>query len=71
MSNSVLCTACGKWIHARCTNKKKAAANVNKNFVSKICRNVVKNFKGPNEILCDGVETGLQKLCKISYVVWK
>ena len=23
MSNSVLCTACGKWIHARCTDKRK------------------------------------------------
>ena len=25
MSNSVLCSACGKWVHARCTNKKKVA----------------------------------------------
>ena len=23
MSNSVLCTACGKWAHAGCTDKKK------------------------------------------------
>ena len=21
LSNSVLCTACGKWVHARCTDK--------------------------------------------------
>ena len=25
MSNSVLHTACGKWVHTRCTDKKKAA----------------------------------------------
>ena len=25
MSNSVFCTACGKWVHARCTDKKKVA----------------------------------------------
>ena len=58
MSNSVLCTACGKWVHARCTDKKKVAVYVNKNFVCKKCKSVVKNFKGPaDEKLCDGVET--------------
>ena len=113
MSNSVLCTACGKWVHARCTEKKKVSVYVNKNFVCKKCRSVVKNFKGSaDEKLCDGVKTvskftylddrlnatggcetvvtarsrigwikfrecseilrkDLQKLCKISYVVWK
>ena len=25
LSNSVLCTAFGKWVHARCTNMKKVA----------------------------------------------
>ena len=48
MSNSVLCTACGKWIHARCTDKKKIAVYLNKNFVSKKCRSMVKNFMGPH-----------------------
>ena len=58
MSNSVLCTACGKWVHARCTDKKKVAVYVNKNFVCKKCRSEVKNFKGPaDEKSCDGVET--------------
>ena len=58
MSNSVLCTACGKWVHARCTDKKKVSVYVNKNFVCKKCKSVVKNFKGPaDEKLCDGVET--------------
>ena len=33
MSNSVLCTACGKWVHARCTDQKKVAVYLNKNFV--------------------------------------
>ena len=46
MSNSVLCTACGKWIHARCTDKKKVAVYLNKNFVCKKCRSMVKNFMG-------------------------
>ena len=45
MSNLVLCTACGKWVHARCTNMKKVAVYLNKNFVCKKCRSVVKNFK--------------------------
>ena len=58
MSNLVLCTACGKWVHARCTDKKKVAVYVNKNFVCKKCRSAVNNFKGSaDEKLCDGVET--------------
>ena len=58
ISNSVLCTACGKWVHERCTDKKKVSVYVNKNFVCKKCRSVVKNFKGSaDEKLCDGVET--------------
>ena len=60
MSNSVLCTECGKWVHAskmHGTNKKKFAVYLNKNFVCKKCTSVVKNFKGPDEKLCDGLET--------------
>ena len=64
MSNSVLRTACGKWVHARSTDKKKVAIYLNKNFVCKKCRSVVKNFKGPDEILSDGVET----VSKFSYL---
>ena len=33
MSNSVLCTACGKWVHTRCTDKKKVLVYLNKDFV--------------------------------------
>ena len=36
MSNLVLCTACGKWVHARCTDKKKVAVYLNKNFVRNV-----------------------------------
>ena len=58
MSNSVLCTSCGKWVHASCTDKKKVAVYVNKNFVCEKCRSVVKNFKRPaDEKLLGGVET--------------
>ena len=65
MSDSVLCTACGKWVHARCTNKKKVAVYLNKYFVCEKCRSVVENFKGPaDEKLCDGVET----VSKFSYL---
>ena len=57
MSNSELCRACVKWVHARCTEKK-VSVYVNKNFVYKKCRSVVNNFKGSaDEKLCDGVET--------------
>ena len=41
MSNSVLCRACSKWAHARCTEKKKVSVYVNKNFVCKKCRSVL------------------------------
>ena len=65
MSNSVLCTACGKWVHARCTEKKKVSVYVNKNFVRKKCRSLVKNIKGSaDEKLCDGVET----VSKLTYL---
>ena len=57
MSNLVLCTACRKWVHTRCTDKKKVSVYLNKDFVCKKCRSVVKNFKGSDEKLCDGVET--------------
>ena len=57
MSNSVLCTACEKWVHARCTDKKKVSVYLNKDFVCKKCRSAVKNFKESYEKLCDGVET--------------
>ena len=57
MSNSVLCTACGNWANTRCTDKKKIPVYLNKDFVCKKCRSVVKNFMGSHEKLCDGVET--------------
>ena len=58
MSNSVLCTACGKWVHTRCTDNKKVAVYVSKSFVCKKCKSMVKNFRGPaDEKLCDGVVT--------------
>ena len=34
-SNSVLCTPRGKWVHAKCTNKKKVSVYLNKGFVYK------------------------------------
>ena len=57
MSYSVLCTACGKWVHTKCMNKKKVSVYLNKDFACKKCRSVVKNFKGSDEKLCDSVET--------------
>ena len=33
MSNLVLCTACSKWVHARCKDKKKVAVYLKKSFV--------------------------------------
>ena len=57
MSNSVFCTACGKWVHARCTVKKKVTVYYAKDFVCTKCRDMVKKLKGPDEILCDSVKT--------------
>ena len=36
MCNFVLCTTFGKWVHARCTDKKKVAVYLNKNFVRNV-----------------------------------
>ena len=60
----MVCGKCGKWVHARNTDKKKLAVYLNKNFVCKKCISVVKNFRGPYDILCDGVET----VSKFSYL---
>ena len=46
-----------KWVHARCTDKTKVAVYLNKNFVCKKYRSVIKNLNGPDEKLCGGVET--------------
>ena len=35
---------------------------LNKNFVCKKCRRMIKNFEEPDEILCDGVEI-VSKFC--------
>ena len=43
MSNSVLCTACGKWVHGFTQGawiRRKLQFNLNKNFVCKKCRSV-------------------------------
>ena len=32
MSNSVLCTACDKWVHARCTDKNKSCSLFKQKF---------------------------------------
>ena len=37
MSNSVYCTACGGWVNAGYTDKKKVAVYLNKKFFGKKC----------------------------------
>ena len=44
----------GKWVHARCIDKKKVTVYLAKDFVSKKCGGMVKNLNGPDEVLCDG-----------------
>jgi len=56
MANSVLCTICCKWIHARCTKIRKVTACLARDFVCKNCKDK-KEMKEPVELLCDGVET--------------
>ena len=56
MSNSVLCTAYDdKWVHARCTDKKKVTVYLAKDVRS--VRRHGKEFEGTDEIQCDGVES--------------
>ena len=53
----MLCTACGKWVHARCADSRKVTVGLAEDFVCKKCEGVIENLKGPDELLCDGVET--------------
>lgn len=57
MTNSVLCTCCGKWVHGRCAKVKRVTAGLAQNFV---CARCLANENTETELveeLCDDVET--------------
>jgi len=57
LENSVLCTICCKWVHARCTKMRKATACFTRDFVARTVKTRGKEMKEPVELECDGIET--------------
>ena len=59
MTNSVLCTVCGKWIHGRCAKVKRVTTSLATSFVCGKCKNNIERIvdRDEDEELCNGVET--------------
>jgi len=59
MTNSVLCTVCGKWIHGRCAKVKRVTTSLATSFVCGKCKNNIERIvdRDEDEVLCNGVET--------------
>ena len=64
MSNSMLCTTCGKYVGPRKIHGYEKESSLFGDFVCKKCGGMVINLKGPDKILCDGAETAT----KFSYL---
>ena len=45
MENSVMCTKCGKWVHARCMKMKRVTTTLSK----RLCEQCVKTIKEPDK----------------------
>ena len=56
ITNSVLCTKCGSWVHGRCAKIKKAAGRLATHFVCSKCIGIMKGAVVSFEKLCDEVE---------------
>ena len=66
MSNAVLCTACNKWIHARCAQTKKVSSSFAQQFICRRCEDIGDGKEEPVEVLCDEVET-VKGFCYLGY----
>ena len=51
MTNSVMCTKCGKWVHGRCAKMKRVASTLAKGFVCELCVYTKKGIMKPGEEL--------------------
>ena len=54
--NAVFCTNCKRWIHGRCTSRKRVPPDLAKNFVRTSCTASDDDGMEPIENLCDRVE---------------
>lgn len=57
MSNSLLCTKCGNWVHGRCAKIKRVTNRLAMCFVCSKCMGVIAKNSDSIEKLCDEVET--------------
>ena len=55
MANSVLCTKCGNWVHARCAKIKRATARLAMHFVCSKCKGIMEETVDSIEKLCNEV----------------
>ena len=65
MTNSVLCTKCGNWVHGRCAKTKRVTARLAMHFLCLKCKEIVEGMVDSIEKLCDEVET------VNDFVVWQ
>jgi hypothetical protein len=57
MTNSVLCTNCNKWIHARCAKVKRVTPKLARDFICGRCERGDGGMMEPEEELCVEVDT--------------
>ena len=57
ITNSELCTKCGKWVHGRCAKIKRVTARLAMRFVCLRCRRITKGIVDSIEKLCNEVKT--------------
>ena len=63
MTNLVLCTKCGNWVHSRCTKTKKITTRLATCFVCLRCRGIMEETVYSIKMLCDKVETANKFCC--------
>ena len=49
MTNSVMCTKCGRLVHGRCTKMKRVTSTLAKDFVCKLCVDTKEGIVEPGE----------------------
>ena len=57
MTNSVLCTKCGNWVHGRCAKIKRATARLAIHFICSKCKEITEGMVDLIKKLCNEVET--------------
>ena len=62
--NSIKCTQCVQWVHARCSRVKCSLKNVESSFICRRCKGELSETKQVNDLHIDGHEYEIvDKLC--------